>query len=170
MQNDVVCNGQITNSKGQVLQCSHYVPMEIPEDTKLPCVIYCHGNRLVTYVLAITTFVCSYISHSFVIVLNFVTIELVFQSLNKLTAHACELFYVNLSDTLIQDYLSFMLITMGLMFLPLIHESMTHLGFYLYHFMDCKHKGIKRKMPIILPQLEASMNYICEWLLYRPLD
>ena len=135
MPNDVVCNGQITNSKGQVLQCSHYVPMAIPEDTKLPCVIYCHGNRLVTYVLTITIFVCFPISHSFVIVLNVVTFELVFQSLNELTTHSCELFYVNLPDTLVLAYLNFMLITIGIMCLVLIHGSMTHLGFYLYHFM-----------------------------------
>ena len=111
-------------------------------------------------------FVCFPISHSFVIVLNVVTFELVFQSLNELTTHSCELFYVNLPDTLVLAYLNFMLITIGIMCLVLIHGSMTHLGFYLYHFMDCKYKGIKREMAIIL----ASMYYICEWLLYRPLD
>lgn len=35
---------EIRNSRGHLLQCSHYVPLCIPEDTKLPCVIYCHGN------------------------------------------------------------------------------------------------------------------------------
>ncbi|KAL5701655.1 hypothetical protein ACHQM5_026970 [Ranunculus cassubicifolius] len=35
---------EITNSRGHVLQCSHYMPLVIPEGTKLPCVIYCHGN------------------------------------------------------------------------------------------------------------------------------
>ncbi|KAH7431098.1 hypothetical protein KP509_08G029500 [Ceratopteris richardii] len=35
---------EIRNSKGHRLQCSHYLPSFIPEDTKLPCVIYCHGN------------------------------------------------------------------------------------------------------------------------------
>ena len=155
--------GQITNSKGQVLQCSHYVPMAIPEDMKLPCVIYCHGNRLVTYVLAITTFECFHISLSSVIVVNVVTFELVFQSLNELMTYSCELFYVNLSDTLILGYLSFMLITIGLIFLPLIHGSMTRLGFHLYHFMDCKYKGIKREMTIILPQL-GSIYVLHMWM------
>ncbi|KAH0455030.1 hypothetical protein IEQ34_016954 [Dendrobium chrysotoxum] len=36
---------KITNSRGYVLQCSHYVPLEVPEGKALPCVIYCHGNR-----------------------------------------------------------------------------------------------------------------------------
>ncbi|XP_020272371.1 uncharacterized protein LOC109847549 isoform X2 [Asparagus officinalis] len=35
---------EIRNSQGNVLQCSHYVPAEVPEGTTLPCVIYCHGN------------------------------------------------------------------------------------------------------------------------------
>ncbi|KAL0910942.1 hypothetical protein M5K25_019039 [Dendrobium thyrsiflorum] len=35
---------EITNSRGYVLQCSHYVPLEVPEGKALPCVIYCHGN------------------------------------------------------------------------------------------------------------------------------
>ncbi|KAK9137105.1 hypothetical protein Sjap_007699 [Stephania japonica] len=35
---------EVTNSRGDVLQCSHYMPLIIPEGTKLPCVIYCHGN------------------------------------------------------------------------------------------------------------------------------
>lgn len=35
---------EITNSRGHVLQCSHYMPLVIPEGTQLPCVIYCHGN------------------------------------------------------------------------------------------------------------------------------
>ncbi|OVA20086.1 hypothetical protein BVC80_1665g49 [Macleaya cordata] len=34
----------VTNSRGDVLQCSHYMPLVIPEGTTLPCVIYCHGN------------------------------------------------------------------------------------------------------------------------------
>ncbi|XP_010278885.1 PREDICTED: uncharacterized protein LOC104612914 isoform X2 [Nelumbo nucifera] len=37
---------QVTNSRGNVLQCSHYVPDVIPEGKALPCVIYCHGNSL----------------------------------------------------------------------------------------------------------------------------
>lgn len=36
---------QVINSRGNVLQCSHYGPAVIPEGKALPCVIYCHGNR-----------------------------------------------------------------------------------------------------------------------------
>ncbi|CAF1965837.1 unnamed protein product [Brassica oleracea var. botrytis] len=35
---------EIKNSRGDVLQCSHYMPVERPEGKPLPCVIYCHGN------------------------------------------------------------------------------------------------------------------------------
>ncbi|KAF8085365.1 hypothetical protein N665_0670s0012 [Sinapis alba] len=35
---------EIKNSRGDVLQCSHYMPVERPEGNPLPCVIYCHGN------------------------------------------------------------------------------------------------------------------------------
>lgn len=35
---------EIKNSRGDVLQCSHYVPLVSPEEKTLPCVIYCHGN------------------------------------------------------------------------------------------------------------------------------
>eukprot|EP00262_Sarcandra_glabra_P007129 TRINITY_DN19716_c0_g1_i1.p1 TRINITY_DN19716_c0_g1~~TRINITY_DN19716_c0_g1_i1.p1 ORF type:complete len:582 (-),score=83.89 TRINITY_DN19716_c0_g1_i1:490-2235(-) len=35
---------EVTNSRGNVLQCSHYMPLFIPEGKTLPCVIYCHGN------------------------------------------------------------------------------------------------------------------------------
>ncbi|KAI5084205.1 hypothetical protein GOP47_0000374 [Adiantum capillus-veneris] len=35
---------EIRNSRGYLLQCTHYLPLLIPEATKLPCVIYCHGN------------------------------------------------------------------------------------------------------------------------------
>ncbi|KAL2644059.1 hypothetical protein R1flu_011646 [Riccia fluitans] len=35
---------EVTNKRGQVLQCSHYLPQNLPEDIELPCVIYCHGN------------------------------------------------------------------------------------------------------------------------------
>ncbi|XP_043719758.1 uncharacterized protein LOC122667524 isoform X2 [Telopea speciosissima] len=35
---------EITNSRGNVLQCSHYMPVIVPEGKALPCVIYCHGN------------------------------------------------------------------------------------------------------------------------------
>ena len=38
---------QVKNSRGDVLQCSHYMPVVPPEGSTLPCVIYCHGNRLV---------------------------------------------------------------------------------------------------------------------------
>jgi fermentation-respiration switch protein FrsA (DUF1100 family) len=34
----------LVNSRGDVLQCSHYVPIIRPEGKNLPCVIYCHGN------------------------------------------------------------------------------------------------------------------------------
>lgn len=36
---------QIKNSRGDVLQCSHYMPIVSPDGKPLPCVIYCHGNR-----------------------------------------------------------------------------------------------------------------------------
>ncbi|KHN03427.1 Hypothetical protein glysoja_004453 [Glycine soja] len=35
---------EIKNSRGDVLQCSHYLPIVSPEGKPLPCVIYCHGN------------------------------------------------------------------------------------------------------------------------------
>ncbi|MCL7036217.1 hypothetical protein MKW94_026691 [Papaver nudicaule] len=35
---------EVKNSRGDVLQCSHYMPLVIPEGITLPCVIYCHGN------------------------------------------------------------------------------------------------------------------------------
>ncbi|KAG6768844.1 hypothetical protein POTOM_024454 [Populus tomentosa] len=35
---------QLTNARGHTLRCSHYLPSPFPEDTPLPCVIYCHGN------------------------------------------------------------------------------------------------------------------------------
>ncbi|XP_051152814.1 uncharacterized protein LOC127266575 [Andrographis paniculata] len=35
---------EVVNSRGDVLQCSHYVPIALPEGKPLPCVIYCHGN------------------------------------------------------------------------------------------------------------------------------
>ncbi|XP_077219470.1 alpha/beta-Hydrolases superfamily protein isoform X3 [Tasmannia lanceolata] len=35
---------KIINSRGDVLQCSHYMPLIIPGEKALPCVIYCHGN------------------------------------------------------------------------------------------------------------------------------
>jgi hypothetical protein len=38
---------QLTNERSQTLKCSHYVPAVIPENTSLPCVVYCHGNRYV---------------------------------------------------------------------------------------------------------------------------
>lgn len=42
-------NIQIRNARGHLLQCSHYMPSPFPGDTELPCVIYCHGNRLVMF-------------------------------------------------------------------------------------------------------------------------
>ncbi|XP_004508353.1 uncharacterized protein [Cicer arietinum] len=35
---------EIKNSRGDALQCSHYIPIVSPEGKPLPCVIYCHGN------------------------------------------------------------------------------------------------------------------------------
>ncbi|KAF4379130.1 hypothetical protein G4B88_010524 [Cannabis sativa] len=35
---------QLRNARGHVLRCSHYLPLDLPEDASLPCVIYCHGN------------------------------------------------------------------------------------------------------------------------------
>ncbi|PWA69534.1 alpha/beta-Hydrolases superfamily protein [Artemisia annua] len=35
---------EIVNSRGDTLQCSHYLPIVSPEGKPLPCVIYCHGN------------------------------------------------------------------------------------------------------------------------------
>ncbi|KAJ8426405.1 hypothetical protein Cgig2_007653 [Carnegiea gigantea] len=35
---------EVKNSRGDVLQCSHYVPLMSPEEKPLPCVVYCHGN------------------------------------------------------------------------------------------------------------------------------
>ncbi|CAI0466515.1 unnamed protein product [Linum tenue] len=35
---------EIKNNRGDVLQCTHYVPIVSPEGKPLPCVIYCHGN------------------------------------------------------------------------------------------------------------------------------
>ncbi|GAB2224765.1 hypothetical protein Droror1_Dr00005535 [Drosera rotundifolia] len=35
---------ELTNERGHILRCSHYVPSPYPVDTPLPCVIYCHGN------------------------------------------------------------------------------------------------------------------------------
>ncbi|KAK4433975.1 hypothetical protein Salat_0560200 [Sesamum alatum] len=35
---------EVVNSRGDVLQCSHYMPIVRPEGSPLPCVIYCHGN------------------------------------------------------------------------------------------------------------------------------
>nr|KYP72807.1 Uncharacterized protein yqkD [Cajanus cajan] len=35
---------EIKNSRGDVLRCSHYMPIVSPNGKPLPCVIYCHGN------------------------------------------------------------------------------------------------------------------------------
>ncbi|CAA0824988.1 alpha/beta-Hydrolases superfamily protein [Striga hermonthica] len=35
---------EVVNSRGDTLQCSHYMPIVRPEGNPLPCVIYCHGN------------------------------------------------------------------------------------------------------------------------------
>jgi hypothetical protein len=42
---------QLKNARGHTLLCSHYLPSPFPEDTPLPCVIYCHGNRLAGTIL-----------------------------------------------------------------------------------------------------------------------
>ncbi|GER32349.1 alpha/beta-Hydrolases superfamily protein, partial [Striga asiatica] len=35
---------EVVNSRGDTLQCSHYMPIVRPNGNPLPCVIYCHGN------------------------------------------------------------------------------------------------------------------------------
>ncbi|ESR33017.1 hypothetical protein CICLE_v10004606mg [Citrus x clementina] len=35
---------EVKNKRGDVIQCSHYVPILNPDGKPLPCVIYCHGN------------------------------------------------------------------------------------------------------------------------------
>ncbi|KAL8461759.1 hypothetical protein ACS0TY_033022 [Phlomoides rotata] len=35
---------ELSNERGHTLRCSHYVPSQYPDDSPLPCVIYCHGN------------------------------------------------------------------------------------------------------------------------------
>ncbi|XP_007026439.2 PREDICTED: uncharacterized protein LOC18597378 [Theobroma cacao] len=35
---------ELTNARGYMLRCSHYMPSPFPKETPLPCVIYCHGN------------------------------------------------------------------------------------------------------------------------------
>ncbi|XP_038710646.1 uncharacterized protein YqkD isoform X2 [Tripterygium wilfordii] len=35
---------ELKNARGHTLRCSHYLPSPYPEETPLPCVIYCHGN------------------------------------------------------------------------------------------------------------------------------
>ncbi|PIN03596.1 putative alpha/beta hydrolase [Handroanthus impetiginosus] len=35
---------ELRNERGHILRCSHYVPAQFPDDSPLPCVIYCHGN------------------------------------------------------------------------------------------------------------------------------
>ncbi|KAL6567590.1 hypothetical protein OROGR_001258 [Orobanche gracilis] len=35
---------QLRNERGHTLKCSHYAPSKIPDDSPLPCVVYCHGN------------------------------------------------------------------------------------------------------------------------------
>lgn len=35
---------EVKNGQGKKLQCSHYMPVVVPEGKALPCVIYCHGN------------------------------------------------------------------------------------------------------------------------------
>ena len=42
---------QLSNARGHILRCSHYLPSPFPEDSSLPCVIYCHGNRYVIVII-----------------------------------------------------------------------------------------------------------------------
>ncbi|KAG5063073.1 hypothetical protein JHK85_004256 [Glycine max] len=35
----------LKDTRGYTLKWSHYLPSPFPEDTSLPCVIYCHGNK-----------------------------------------------------------------------------------------------------------------------------
>ncbi|KAL1559945.1 hypothetical protein AAHA92_10225 [Salvia divinorum] len=35
---------ELSNERGHTLRCSHYAPSQVPDDSPLPCVIYCHGN------------------------------------------------------------------------------------------------------------------------------
>ncbi|KAK1422553.1 hypothetical protein QVD17_17836 [Tagetes erecta] len=35
---------ELRNSRGHTLRCSHYLPSPFPDNTCLPCVVYCHGN------------------------------------------------------------------------------------------------------------------------------
>lgn len=35
---------EVKNKRGDVIQCSHYVPILNPDGKPLPCVVYCHGN------------------------------------------------------------------------------------------------------------------------------
>lgn len=35
---------EVKNTRGDVLKCSHYMPIKCPEGKQLPCVVYCHGN------------------------------------------------------------------------------------------------------------------------------
>ncbi|CAH9086136.1 unnamed protein product [Cuscuta europaea] len=35
---------ELKNNRDHTLRCSHYVPSSFPDDSPLPCVIYCHGN------------------------------------------------------------------------------------------------------------------------------
>ncbi|CAM8989840.1 unnamed protein product [Rhodiola kirilowii] len=35
---------KIRNSRGEVLECSYYVPIDSLTNMPLPCVVYCHGN------------------------------------------------------------------------------------------------------------------------------
>ncbi|KAG5051756.1 hypothetical protein JHK87_003954 [Glycine soja] len=36
---------KLKDTRGYTLKWSHYLPSPFPEDTSLPCVIYCHGNN-----------------------------------------------------------------------------------------------------------------------------
>ncbi|KAL7241410.1 hypothetical protein ACSBR1_014076 [Camellia fascicularis] len=40
----IISNLRLRNQRGHTLQCSHYVALPFPEDTPLPCAVYCHGS------------------------------------------------------------------------------------------------------------------------------
>ncbi|GER39768.1 alpha/beta-Hydrolases superfamily protein, partial [Striga asiatica] len=35
----------LRKERGHALKCSHYIPLQLLDNSPLPCVIYCHGNR-----------------------------------------------------------------------------------------------------------------------------
>jgi hypothetical protein len=76
----VTCIWQLTNARGYILKCSHYVPAFIPENTALPCVVYCHGNRYLTFMLHVC--ICLTI-HRVLLYLNFLRLGCMIQKLKQ---------------------------------------------------------------------------------------